>query len=135
MSAPIYVGPVLVYGVGERMTRRLAGVVIGCQSLVVFFGTLVAFTLGRANGEPSHTAYLVVGLVLMLACILAAASLRTVWGVSLGWLLQVATLTSALVVGLMLVVGLVFLALWITALVQGRKMDALTADWVRSHPA
>lgn len=131
----ICAGPLLVYGVGERMTRRLAGVVIGCQSLVVFFGTLVAFTLGRTNGSGGHSAYLVLGLVLMLACIVAAGSLRRPWGVTLGWLLQVATLASALIVGLMLFVGLVFLALWITALVQGRKMDTLTADWVRSHPA
>ena len=128
------VGSMLVYGVGEKMTRRLAGVVIGCQSLVVFFGTLVAFQLGRANGEASHSAYLIVGLILMAACILAAGSLRRPWGVTLGWLLQLATLASALIVPMMLVVGVIFLALWMTALVQGRKMDRLSADWAAAPP-
>ena len=124
----------LVYGVGEKMTRRLAAVVIGCQSLVVFFGALVAFQLGRTNGEAGHSAYLIVGLVLMIACIVAAGSLRRPWGVTLGWLLQLATLASALIVPMMLVVGVIFLALWMTALVQGRKMDRLSADWAAAHP-
>jgi len=57
--------------------------------------------------------------------------LRRPWGITLGWVLQLATLLSAFVVPMMLVVGLIFGALWVTALVQGVKMDALT----RAHAA
>ena len=51
----------------------------------------------------------------------------------MGWVLQAATLLTAFVVPSMLVVGLIFLALWITALVQGDKMDELTRNFMREY--
>jgi len=123
------IGRLLVHGVGERMTRRFAGIVIGSQAVVVFLGALVAFALAKAQGEPAHTAYLTVGIILAVLCIVAAGTLRRPWGVTLGWLIEIATLVSAVVLPMMLVVGLIFLALWATALVQGRKMDQLTHDF------
>ncbi|NHN55899.1 DUF4233 domain-containing protein [Calidifontibacter sp. DB0510] len=123
----------LFYGVGERMTRRLAAVVIGSQSLAIFFGTLVAEALARARGESAHTAYLIIGLVIAGLCIVAAGCLRRPWGVTLGWALQVVTIASAVIVPMMLIVGVVFAALWVTALVQGRRMDELTQDYLRSN--
>lgn len=125
------IGRLLVYGVGERMTRRFAAIVIGCQSVIVFFGALVAFAMARSKGESAHTTYLVVGIVFAVLCIVAAGTLRMPWGVTLGWLIEIATIVSAAVVPMMLVVGIVFLALWATALVQGRRMDQLTADFDR----
>jgi hypothetical protein len=51
----------------------------------------------------------------------------------MGWVLQVATFASAFVVPLMLLAGLLFGALWLTALVQGHAMDEHTrqvdAEW------
>jgi uncharacterized membrane protein YciS (DUF1049 family) len=44
-----------------------------------------------------------------------------------GWVLQIATLACALIVPMMLLVGLLFGALWLTVLVQGRKMDEHTS--------
>jgi Na+/phosphate symporter len=119
-------GNVLVHGVGERMTRRFAGMVVGSQTLVVFLGALVAWAIAKAQ-HTAHTSYLVVGLVLALLCIIAAGTLRRPWGVTLGWVVQCATLLAGIVLPMMFVVGLMFLALWVTALVQGRKMDELTA--------
>ena len=54
-------------------------------------------------------------------------------GIPLGWVLQVATLLTAFIAPLMLIAGLLFLALWITALVQGDKMDELTRNFVGSN--
>ncbi len=127
------IGRLLVYGVGERMTRRFAAVVVGSQSVVVFFGALVAYALARTKGESAHTTYLVVGIVLAVLCIVAAGTLRMPWGVTLGWLIELATIASAAIVPMMLVVGIVFLALWVTALMQGRRMDQLTADYLEDH--
>lgn len=121
------IGNVLAYGVGEKMTRRFAGIVVGSQTLVVFLGALVAWAIGKAQNNAAHTSYLVVGLVLAVLCVIAAGTLRRPWGVTLGWLVQCATLLAGFVLPMMFVVGLMFLALWITALVQGRKMDELTA--------
>jgi len=114
------------YGAPEKMTRRLAATVIGSQGLAVFFGALVARGLASARGDAGSGSFLLVGSVLAVLCILDAGLLRRPWGITLGWLLQVATLLSALVVPMMLVVGLIFGALWVTALVQGGRMDELT---------
>lgn len=120
-------GNVLVHGVGAKMTRRFAGIVVGSQTVAVFLGALVAWAIARAQHNDAHTSYLVVGLVLAVLCVVAAGTLRRPWGVTLGWLVEIATLLAGLVLPMMFVVGLMFLALWVTALVQGRKMDALTA--------
>lgn len=120
---------VFFHGVGEKMTRRFAAIVIGSQSLVVFFGALVAYGMAKAQDDSSHTTYLVVGCVLAVLCIVAAGAMRRPWGVTLGWVIEVATLAAAFIVPMMFVVGLVFGALWITALVQGRKMDRLTREF------
>lgn len=121
----------VLYGVPEKMTRRLAATVVGSQGLAVFFGALVARAIAAAQGTSSSGTFMAVGSVIAVLCILDAGLLRRPWGITLGWLLQVATLLAALVVPMMLIVGLIFGALWVTALVQGAKMDALT----RAHAA
>lgn len=123
----------LFYGVGERMTRRLAAIVIGSQSVAVGLGGLVAWSLSGTAGGSRHTAYLVVGCVLMVLCVVAAGTLRRPWGVTLGWLIEAATIASVVVLPAMLVVGLVFGAMWIVALVQGPKLDAMTRDFVANQ--
>jgi len=121
------------YGVPAKMTRRLLGVVIGSQGLAVFFGALVARSLAAAKGAPTSSTVLLIGSLLAVLCILDAGLLRRPWGVTVGWILQIATLAGALIVPLMLFVGLLFGALWVTAMVQGRTMDehtlAVDAKW------
>ncbi len=127
-------GKMLIYGVGERMTRRLAAVVVAFQVIVVLLGGLVAYALASAQQASVQTAYLWVGGLLALLCIVTAGTMRRPWGVAIGWAVQIASLVSAVVVPLMFVVGLIFGALWITALVQGAKMDQLTADYLENNP-
>ena len=114
------------YGVPGKMTRRLLGVVIGTQGLAVFFGALVAWGLASAEGSQRSGTFLLIGSVLAVLCILDAGLLRRRWGITLGWVLQIATLGWTLIVPAMLIVGLLFGALWLTALVQGAKMDEHT---------
>jgi len=123
------IGTLLVHGVGDKMTRRFAGIVVGSQTLVVFLGALVAWAIAKAQHNAAHTSYLVVGLVLAVLCVVAAGTLRRPWGVTLGWVVEIATVLAGFVLPMMFVVGVMFLALWVTALVQGRKMDALTARY------
>ena len=128
-----------LYGVPGKMTRRLAGVVVGTQGLAVFFGALVARALAAATatGSPASGTFLLIGSLLAVLCILDAGLLRRPWGITLGWALQLATLACAFIVPAMLVVGLLFGALWLMALVQGRAMDEHTqrvdARWHESH--
>ena len=120
MSALIF------YGVPGKMARRLLAVVIGTQGLVVFFGALVARSLASVDGSGTSGSFLVTGSVLAVLCVLDAGLLRRPWGVTMGWVLQIATFAFAFVVPLMLLVGLLFGALWLTALVQGQAMDEHT---------
>jgi len=121
------------------MTRRLAGTVIGGQGLAVFFGALVARGLGAAKGSDTSSAFLLIGSLLAVLCILDAGLLRRPWGVTLGWALQIATFACAFVVPMMLLVGVLFGALWLTALNQGRAMDdqvrLVDAKWYAEQKA
>ena len=122
-----------LYGIPGKMTRRLVGVVLAAQGLAVFFGALVARALAAADGSPTSGKPLLLGLLLAVLCILDAGLLRRPWGITLGWVLQVATLATAFIVPAMLLVGLFFGALWLTAQVQGNAMDEHTrrvdAQW------
>jgi hypothetical protein len=124
---------ITLYGVPGKMTRRLLGVVIGTQGLVVFFGALVARALAAAKSSHTSGTFLLIGSLLAVLCILDAGLLRQPWGVTVGWVLQIATLASAFIVPLMLLVGMLFGALWLTAMVQGRNMDeharVVDAQW------
>lgn len=127
-------GGVLLYGVGEKMTRRLAAVVVAFQVIAVLLGGLVAWAIAKSQDGGGRSSYLWFGVVLAVLCIVVAGTMRRPWGVAIGWLVQITTLAAAFVVPLMFFVGVFFLALWITALVQGAKMDQLTADYVEQSP-
>ena len=122
-----------LYGVAGKMTRRLLGVVIGTQGLAVFFGALVARALAAAKGSHTSGTFLFIGSLLAVLCILDAGLLRRPLGITAGWVLQIATLACVFIVPMMLLVGLLFSALWLTALVQGHNMDEHTrrvdAQW------
>jgi len=128
----------VVYGVPGKMTRRLLGLVVGTQGLAVFFGALVARGLASAEGRQTSGSFLLIGSILAVLCLLDAGLMRRPWGITGGWVLQVATLACAFIVPAMLLVALLFAALWLTALAQGRKMDEHTsrvdAQWYATHP-
>jgi hypothetical protein len=108
-----------------RSYRRLfAMLVLLGEALVVGFATLVAKDL---SGVPRGTALLAGGLLALL-CVLTAGLLRLRVGYSVGWAVQVLLLASAMWVPVMLFLGLLFGALWVTALVQGGRADELTAS-------
>lgn len=115
------------FGATGKFTWRMGAVVLGGQSVIVFFGALVARAIAAAQGNSASTAYLLVGTALAAVCLVAAGLMRTPFGVTLGWLIQVATFLSGFVVPLMVVVGLIFTALWVVCLWQGVRIDAIQA--------
>lgn len=112
--------------VPRQMTARFAAIVLGGQAPVVLFGAFGARAVIGVTDPDRAAIYLWVGVLLAVACVVAAATVRRRLGILLGWLVQLATLASALWVPAMGVVALIFGGLWIVALVQGRKMDDLT---------
>jgi hypothetical protein len=120
---------IVLHGTTGKFTWRMLATVLAGQSLCLFFGALVARAVTASDGDPGRgTAYLVAGSALAVLCVLAAGTLRRPWGVTLGWVVQALTLASAVVVPMMFLVGLIFLALWVTCLVQGARVDAVQAE-------
>ena len=114
-----------LYGTTGKFTWRMLATVLVGQSIAVFFGALVARAIAATGPDVDRaTTYLLVGSALAALCILAAGMLRHPLGLTLGWLVQVLTLVSAFVVPAMLVVGVIFLALWVVCLLQGARIDA-----------
>jgi len=119
-----------------KFTWRMGAAVLAGQSIAVFLGALTARGIGASTGDAASGSYLWVGSGLAVLCIVAAGLMRRPYGVTLGWLIEAATLLSALVVPAMLVVGIIFTALWVTCLVQGSRIDTMQARWaVEQEPA
>ena len=115
---------IIFYGQTGKFTWRMLATVLGGESVCVVLGALVARGITAAGDDASRsTAYLVVGFGLAALCIVAAGTMRRPWGVTLGWVVQALVVLSAFIVPAMLVVGLFFLALWVTCLIQGSKID------------
>ena len=107
-----------------------ARIVLVGELFVVLFAGLVARGLSDASGW----AILVVCLVVIALCLAAMATLhRGSVGFVLGSIVQVLLLASTYWIHLMGVVGVVFTALWIVALVQGRRADELRAAAIEAR--
>ena len=117
------------FGRTGTFTWRMGATVLAAQSIAVFFGALVARGVSLAQSSGPATAYLLVGSALAVLCLIAAGLMRSPVGVTLGWLIQLATFVSAVVVPLMAAVGVIFTALWVTCLVQGARIDEAQARW------
>lgn len=115
------------YGTTGKFTWRMLSTVLAGQSVCLFLGALVARAVAASDEGASGARLLVVGCGLAVLCVLASGTLRKPWGVTFGWVIQALTLLSALVVPMMFFVWLIFLALWVTCLVQGDKVDRTDA--------
>lgn len=118
---------VVFYGSLGRFTWRMLATVLAAQGIVVFLGALVARGLANAVGDDRDSTWLWVGIGLAVLCFVAAGLMRRPWGVTLGWLIQLATFVSAAVVPAMLAVGVIFLALWVGSLVLCRRVEEQVA--------
>lgn len=108
-------------------TRTMAATVLTFEAMVVFFAGLVAMNLSgldRGLGLGVFSA-------LAVACLLVAGLLRRPAGFTAGWVVQVLVVASGFFVPMMVIVGLLFAALWFFALRIGRRIErdqALVAD-------
>lgn len=119
----------VLYGRQGKFTFRLLAVALFGQAVILSFFALVARANAIAAGRPEDgTTLLWVGLGLSLLALVAAGAMRTPFGITLGWVVQVLTWVSGVVVPMMIAVGLVFTGLWVLLLVQGRKVDRIVAE-------
>ncbi len=111
------------YGTLGKFTWRMLATVLAGQAVVIFFGALVARALADARGDASSSALLWVGSGLAVLALIAAGMMRRPFGVTLGWLVQLATFAATYWVRTMFVVGVIFGGLWVLCLVQGDRID------------
>lgn len=107
------------------MQRRLCATILLLEMIVLGLTTPV---LVSVNHVATGTA-LGIGLGLAGACLVVSGLLRFRWAYVLGWAIQVAALALGIEVGAMVVLGIVFLALWATAYLLGAKIERERAAW------
>ncbi len=121
--------PSLVVGRQGKFTFRLLAIALVGQAVILSFFALAARANAVAADRPDDGQTLLwVGLGLSALALLAAASMRTSFGITLGWVVQLLTWVSGVIVPVMVAVGLVFTGLWVLLLLQGRKVDRLVAE-------
>jgi len=99
--------------------ESLAAIVLGFEAIVVGLGALTM--LGLKAIDLTQT---IVGGGIVIAVLIAGALLaRFTLGLVLGWLAQAAVVATGFIAGAMFVVGIVFTAMWVFALVQGARID------------
>lgn len=117
-----------------RMRQRLGSMVLGFQAPVLLFAAVAGRAIALVS-EPERAGLVFgAGLALAALAVVAAIAMRSRAGVWLGWATQVATFAYAIATPMMIAVGVIFTALWVLALRQGRKADALTDRYLAEHP-
>jgi hypothetical protein len=105
--------------------RRLCSAILCLEAIVLGLSTLVLVPLSSVSDSTG----LGIGLGLLVACLVTAGLLRFRWAFGLGWLVQVAALALGVVIGAMFALGAIFLALWATAYLLGRRIELDRAAW------
>ncbi|GAA4384292.1 hypothetical protein GCM10023088_52440 [Actinomadura verrucosospora] len=100
--------------------RRLFATVLACEAIVIALAIPVAVTVLDVDGA---TAGGVCG-GLAVACVALAGLLRFPWAVPVGTVLQVLIFATGFMVPAMFFLGVVFGALWGTAIWLGRKVGS-----------
>jgi hypothetical protein len=103
--------------------KALLAAVLVFEALIVALAIPVAVV---ADGRGAAAAWSLAALAVLL--VLGAGVVRRPYGVAVGWVLQVLVCLSGLLVPAMGVLGLVFLGVWVVALVYGAKGDRLAAE-------
>lgn len=104
--------------------KVLASAVLTMEIMVIGFAVLLA---SKNHGAPA----LICGGVIAVLLVLAAAMLRTRVGWILGTVLQLALIGYGFVTTPLFFLGTLFAALWIAAIVVGRKGEAARAALLR----
>lgn len=98
--------------------------VLTLEAFVVLFAALVGHGLRLA--QPGLV-WSVAGVGVLL-CLLAAGLVRRRAGLVLGSAVQVALLVAGMAIPMMYVVGGIFAAIWVVALLLGRRIDTERAQ-------
>ncbi|WP_067186333.1 DUF4233 domain-containing protein [Microtetraspora niveoalba] len=102
--------------------RRLGASVLGMEAIVVALFTPVAIAVAHIETAVAVT----VGIGLAVLCVLAAGMLKRPAGYIAGSVVQVLAIATGFLVPTMFVLGVLFTALWITAIFVARRVEGAT---------
>lgn len=108
---------------GTKSTQRaLASITLGFEIIIIF---LTGLTLFGLNILVPRELGIWAGVALCLLCVLALALMRFgKFGIYLGWVVQGCLFLSALWLPAILVVAVMFGALWVYCMFKGAKIDS-----------
>ncbi|HWU31394.1 MAG TPA: DUF4233 domain-containing protein [Marmoricola sp.] len=107
------------------MQRRLCAAILVLEAIVLGLSTLVLINATHMNKSLG----LSVGLGLCVLCLLTSGLLRFRWAYAIGWLIQIAAIAMAIESLTLGFLGLIFLALWVTAVRLGARIERDKATW------
>lgn len=100
--------------------------------LMEFFVMGFALLLARLS---TGSLEIILGLIVALSALLTSGMLKRRSGWILGWIVQISMVAYGFVIFTMFFVGAIFLALWIAAILVGRKGEAIRAQLVAEREA
>ncbi|GAA1692661.1 DUF4233 domain-containing protein [Nonomuraea maheshkhaliensis] len=102
--------------------RRLGASVLGMEAIVAGLITPVAIGVGGIEPGPA----VAVGIGLLVLCVVAAGMLKRPVGYVVGSVVQVLAIATGFLVPTMFFLGVIFAALWITAIIVARRVEGAT---------
>jgi len=114
----------------------LCGTILISEILVVYLAFLVGYGL-----RPVSLTWLIVGAsVITVLCVVAAATLPrkamgSGVGLTLGHIAQACVLLTAFVMPMMLIVGVIYTAMWVVAVYWGKRIDREATEWAKEEIA
>jgi hypothetical protein len=115
--------------------RQLASSVLLLEAFLVLFATLAAYGLAAASRTAfsAGTVWLA-GVALMVVLVVLSRTVTRPGGYVAGSVAQALVLAAGFAVPMMIVVGVVFVILWVVALRLGGRIDRERAGWDAAHP-
>jgi len=112
----------------QRGAREsLASIVLGFESIIVFLGGLVLYGLKALPAGIEPWWGIVIGAGLAVALIATSGFVRYDWGIALGWFWQVLIIAGGLLEPALVVVGVIFGAMYAYATIKGGALDRRNA--------
>ncbi|RCG24964.1 DUF4233 domain-containing protein [Sphaerisporangium album] len=102
--------------------RRLGASVLGMEAIVLALVTPVAIVINKVAPAVAVT----VGVGLAVVCVVVAGLLKRPFAYIAGSVVQVLAIATGFLVPLMFFLGVIFAALWITAILVARRVEGVT---------
>ncbi len=103
--------------------RRLCASVLGMEAIVLGLITPVAITIGKVPAGLAAA----VGLGLAVCCVVVAGLLKRPFAYIAGTVLQVLAIATGVLTPIMYVLGVIFAALWVTAIFVAHRVEGMTS--------